>query len=206
MLSEIADVYSTVFAPELFLLVCTLGIILYEWHYSTTTDSLLSLGGRVTTLGGAWVLAFLITELPETAITASAYWVDDVFASVGILAGFLVLAVAWTVTDWGRYLPEFALFVIVLTVGHAVIVPFWDVSSHVTYTTAPVSYFIALNRRLVPTALIPGGMVVTRPLTGAHSVLQSVGGVVLALVFVAGFLWVRRQHAERPIEAQNTAD
>lgn len=194
MSSELAQTFAAVFAPEVFLLVCTIGLVGYEWHREITVP-VSGLGFRLATVGVAWIIGFLCTELPDAMFSApTEYWVEDLFAGLGITVGFLLIAVVWWWHNWGQYLPEFAVILIVLTVSHSVIVPFWDVSSHVIYTTVPVGYFITLSRRFVPIALIPGGMVVSRPLTGAHTWFQAIGGAILGVAFVAGFLWVRRNH------------
>lgn len=203
MSSELAHAFSAVFAPEVFLLACTVGLVVYEWRRADRLPPT-ALVPRFTTIAVAWGIAFLLTELPEVLLAAApAYWVEDLFAGLGLTAGFLLLAGIWRWRNWGPRLPEFAAMLIVLTIGHSLIVPFWDVSGHVLYTAAPVGYFLTLSRRLVPAVAIPGGMVLSRPLAGAHTWAQSIGGAVLAVAFIVGFLWVRKRSVTPEVEPRS---
>lgn len=201
MLRDLAHVYSEVFAPELFLLVCVLGLVVYEWRQTTPTAwSALVL--RFTTVGIAWGLAFLLAQVPDEFLTDTPYWISDLFAGLGIAVGFLFIATVWRRNGWGRTLPELAIVLIALTVAHSILVPFWDVSSHVAYTATPVGYLLTISRRFFPLILVPSGMVFSRPLTGAHTWIESIGGGVLALIFIAGFLWYQTREASATSESQ----
>jgi len=122
-------------------------------------------------------------------------WAADFTGSLGLGVGILAIWLVWHLLDWGRLVPEFSLLLVALTVPHLVITPFWDVSSHVAYATVPAGHLATVERRFAPFFAVPLGMVFARPLAGAHTWLQSVGGFVLGGAFLVGLVVLERRHA-----------
>jgi membrane-associated phospholipid phosphatase len=91
--------------------------------------------------------------------------------------------------EWGTVVPGFAALLVGVTVPHLLITPFWDVSSHVLYAVAPAGYLFLVDRRFVPLVVVGLGMVVARPLARAHTWTESIGGLVLASVFLIALFW-----------------
>lgn len=190
MIERAATLYSELFAPEYFLLLCTVALIAYEWR-RIGAGGLPALAARLGVLLVGWILAFAIYEAGPRVFETPPAWASDATGSLGLGAGFLLIWLVWRVRDWGPTVPEFALLLVAVTVPHLAITPFWDVSSHVLYAGVPAGYLTFLDRRFAPTVIVPVGMVPGRPLAGAHTWAQSVGGLVLAVVVLAGFLYLR---------------
>lgn len=188
---DVAQLYSDVFAPEYFLLLATLLVLGYERRDGSRSRPK-RLAAQLGVLALAWGLAYAVYDSATLVFETVPAWGDDIMGSLGLAVGFLVLAGAWTVRDWGRRIPAFALFLIAVTIAHAAIVPFWNVSSHVTYTAAPAGYLGTLHRRLLPLLIVPLGMVFSRVFVDAHTWAQSIGGLVLAGAFLAGVVWKRQ--------------
>jgi len=93
-------------------------------------------------------------------------------------------------------MPELSLLLIAATVPHLLITPFWDVSSHVLYAAVPAGYLAVVDRRFVPVLVVPVGMVFARPLAGAHTWPESIGGFVLAGLVLAGVGYLRDRGQE----------
>ncbi|USZ67360.1 hypothetical protein NGM10_11525 [Halorussus salilacus] len=208
MLTELARAYSAVFAPELFVLVCTLALAAYELRAgsaatrptrreSETTRresgsriaSLVArVGPRLLTVVVGWAVAFAIYQSTDLLFDPVPAWGSDLTGSLGVGIGMLLIGVAWWARGWGTHVPRFAAVLFAVTVVHAAVTPFWDASSHVAYTAAPAGYLAVADRRFAPVLAVPVGMVAARPLAGAHTWLESVGGFALAAVFVAAVL------------------
>lgn len=193
MAVDIAQAYSDAFAPELFVLFCTLLLLGYERRItrSATESPRRGLLARLGVVAGAWTLAFAIYQSVPLVFEQTPQWGDDLFGGLGLAAGFACIGLVWRYRRWGRLLPEFAALLIAVTVVHSVVTPFWDVSSHVLYAATPAGYLGVVDRRFAPLAVVPLGMVVSRPLVGAHTWLQSVAGLVLGVLFVAAFVRTR---------------
>jgi hypothetical protein len=187
MLPDLARTYSAVFAPEFFVLVCSLLVISYEWR-TDSERSLPGLGARVGVLGLGWVVAFaiyrgvprLVGDLPE--------WGADFTGSAGLGVGIVLIWFVWQRRDWGDLVPAFSLLLVGVTVPHLLITPIWDVSSHVIYAVVPSGYLLLVNTRFASLAVIAVGMVFARPLAGAHTWLQSIAGLLLSAVVLIGFI------------------
>lgn len=186
MVTDLAVLYSEVFAPEYFVLVCTLALVGYEWR-SAADSGPAGLGARVATVAVGWVVALAVYESAPLVFDPVPPWGTDVTGSVGLGVGFLLIWTAWRARDWGDRVPAFAALLFGVTVVHAAVTPFWALSSHVAYTVAPAGYLVAADRRFAPLLAVALGMVVARPLAGAHTWLQSVAGLALAGAFLAGF-------------------
>lgn len=194
MLSSVAETYSAVFSPELFVLVCGLLIVVYEWRLSTRR-MLVGLGKRIGILGIGWALAFAVYQgLPQVFETTPS-WMMDATGSIGLGIGLLVIWGVWRLAPWGDLVPGFASLLVAVTVPHLLITPFWDISSHVLYAVVPAGYLVLVDQRFAPLVIVAVGMVAARPLAGAHTWLQSVGGLALGILFL-GALY--RERFRRP--------
>lgn len=185
MVTEFAELYSAVFAPEYFVLVCTLALVGYELRGESRAAPA-QLAGRFATVVGGWTVAFSIYQSTELVFETVPSWGADFTGSVGLGVGIALIGAVWWGRDWGEYVPRFAAVLFGMTVVHTVATPFWDVSSHVAYAVAPAGYLVVADRRFAPLLAVALGMVLARPLAGAHTWLQSVGGLVLAGAFVLG--------------------
>jgi hypothetical protein len=189
MLSDIAQAYAAVFAPELFVLLCSLLLLGSEWR----TDSERSRTGLATRLGVVslgWAVAFAIYQGVPQLVGPLPEWGTDVTASTGLAVGSLLIWVVWRQRDWGDLVPEFALLLVGATIPHLLITPLWAISSHVLYTVVPAGYVSLMNRRFAPLTLVGVGMVGARPLAGAHTWLQSIAGFVLSVVILLAFVFL----------------
>jgi membrane-associated phospholipid phosphatase len=201
MAVDIAQAYSDAFAPELFVLFCTLLALGYERRITRTAaessrpSSRWGLLARLAVVAGAWALAFAIYQSVPFVFEQTPQWGDDLFGGLGLAAGFACIGLVWRYRHWGRLLPEFAALLIAVTTVHSVVTPFWDVSSHVLYAATPAGYLGVVDRRFAPLVVVPLGMVVSRPLVGAHTWFQSVAGLVLGALFVAAFVRIRPKPA-----------
>lgn len=190
MATELARLYSEVFAPEYFVLVCTLALVGYEYRAGgRDADSgrgATGLAARLLTVVAGWAVAFAVYQSTDLLFDPVPSWGADFTGSLGLGVGILLIGGAWLARDWGRHVPAFAAVLLGVTVVHTVVTPFWDVSSHVAYAVAPAGYLVAADRRFAPLLAVALGMVAARPLAGAHTWVQSVGGLVLAGAFLAG--------------------
>ena len=185
MLTDAAKLYSAVFSPEYFVLLCTLALLGYEWRGESGRGAS-GLAARLLAVVAGWAVAFAIYESTGVLFDTVPSWGPDFTGSIGLGVGVLVIGGAWRARDWGGHVPRLAALLFGLTVAHTAITPFWDVSSHVAYTVAPAGYLVAADRRFAPLFAIAVLMVLARPLAGAHTWLQSVGGLVLAATFLSG--------------------
>ncbi|WP_336134718.1 hypothetical protein [Natronomonas amylolytica] len=187
MLTDVARTYSEVFAPEFFVLLCSLLVISYEWR-AESGRSLAGLGGRVGVLGFGWVVAFAIYQGVPRMVGELPEWGPDFTGSAGLGVGILLIWFVWRRREWGDHVPAFSLLLVAVTVPHLLITPVWDVSSHVIYAVVPAGYLLVVNARFAPVAVVAVGMVVARPLAGAHTWLQSIAGLLLSVVVLVGLV------------------
>ncbi|MFB6202544.1 MAG: hypothetical protein ABEI98_11125 [Halorhabdus sp.] len=188
MLADVAQTYSAVFAPELFVLGCTVALVGYEWR-GLPDASIPHLGARIGVIGLAWAVAYAIYQGIPVFAGWLLLWGTDATGSVGLAAGMGLLWLGWDRQEWGHLVPSFTALLVVVTVPHLVVTPVWDVSSHVLYAVVPAGYLVALDSRFTPLAVLAGGMVIARPLAGAHTWPQSIGGLVLGVVAVLAAHW-----------------
>ncbi|WP_323191329.1 hypothetical protein [Halostella sp. PRR32] len=200
MVSSVAGTFSAVFAPEYFVLLCTLALIGYEWR-AAPARNYPGLAVRVGALAAAWAVAYVVYDAGPVLFDTVPEWGPDFTGSLGIAVGFFLLWAVWRLRIWGPLLPALSAVLLGLTVPHLLLTPFWDVSSHVAYAAAPAGYLALLDRRFSPLLAAPVGMVVARPLAGAHTWPESIGGLLLAAGVLACFRYVRGRESD----AFNTA-
>ena len=196
MLTAAAQLYSDVFTPELFVLLCGLCLIGYEWR-GLPNPSLTGLGARLGVLALGWAIGLVIYEGVPLLFETVPTWTPDATGSAGLGVGVLVIWLGWRVWAWGEYVPVFSALLVGVTVPHLLITPLWDISTHVLYAVVPAGYLVTVDRRFAPLAAIAVGMVFARPWAGAHTWLQSVAGLVLGIGFVAAYLRYEGGRIER---------
>lgn len=190
-----AELVSTAFAPELFVLVTTLLLMVYETGVRNDGWDARGLGARLGTVLVAWALAFAVYQGGPALVSGPVPGGEDFFASVGLIVGFAAIWTAWRRWAFGPLVPTYCLLLVATSAVHVVVVPVWDISSHVVYAAVPVGYLTTVDRRFAPLAAIPLALVWSRLVLDAHTIGQSVGGVVLAVALVAGVLY---SHGETP--------
>lgn len=186
MLSGLAQDYSTVFTPEVFVLLCGLVLVGYEWGHrrSRTRRGLLA---RLGVLGSGWLVGLAIYLGVEVLAGPVPKWVGDATGSIGLVVGLVVIWAGWRRWEPSPFVPPFVGLLVAVSVPHLLITPFWDVSTHVLYAVVPAGALVLFDRRFAPLALVPLGMVFARPLAGAHTWPQSIGGLLLGLIAVLAF-------------------
>lgn len=140
---------------------------------------------RVALVGTAWTAAFVVYQGGPALLSGPVPGGEDFFASLGLIVSFAVIGVVWRRRGWGPLLPAYCLLLIATSVVHAVVVPFWDVSSHVVYAAVPTGYLAAVERRFAVLFAAPLGLTWSRIALNAHTPRESLGGLALAAVIVA---------------------
>jgi len=180
---SIADTVSTVFAPELFVLLATLLFVGYERRDTLDPKPL---AARLGVVVGAWVLAFGVYQGGPELVGTGVPGGDDFFAALGLIVAFAGIALAWRQFEWGSLVPPYAVLLVATSLLHLVVVPLWDASSHVIYAAVPAAALVAADRRFAPLLLVAPLLVWSRIATGAHTVGEAVGGLLVAGVVLAG--------------------
>jgi len=198
MLTQAAQLYSDVFTPELFVLLCGLCLIGYEWH-GHADRSLAGICARVSVLALGWAAGLAIYEGVPLLFETTPTWTPDATGSAGLGVGVVVIWLGWRVWGWGEYVPVFSALLVGVTGPHLLITPFWDISTHVLYAVVPAGYLLSVDRRFAPLAAIAVGMVFARPWAGAHTWPQSIAGLLLGIGFVAAYLWHEAGESERTV-------
>lgn len=194
MLTETAQLYSDVFTPELFVLLCGVLLIGYEWR-GLADRSPAGLGARLGVLALGWAVALVIYEGVPLLFESTPTWASDATGSAGLGVGILLIWLGWRRFEWGSHVPVFSALLVGVTVPHLLITPFWDISTHVLYTVVPAGYLGLVDTRFAPLTLVALGMVFARPLAGAHTWPQSVAGLLLGVAFVGASLRYDRSAA-----------
>lgn len=179
--TEAARTYSTVFAPELFILVCALLLVGTEYRRGRPS-SVRELGPRLGVLGAGWLVGLAIYRGVPLVVGPVPKWVSDSLATVGLVIALGAILVAWRSGAWGGLVPGFAGILVAVSVPHLLITPVWDISSHVLYTVVPAGALAWVDRRFVAIVAVPAGMVFARPLAGAHTWPQSIAGLALGVL------------------------
>lgn len=180
---SVAETLSTVFAPELFVLLTT--VLLTGYELQRREWSWTGLTGRGVVIVVSYMLAFAVYQGVPSVISVQVPGGDDFFASTGLITGFAVIWFAWVRRSWGELIPMYSAVIVATSVVHLVVVPLWDVSSHVVYAAVSAGFLTVADRRFAVVLLVPLGLVWSRVAVEAHSMMESVGGVVFAAVIVA---------------------
>lgn len=178
-----ATAISTVFAPELFVLVVTILVVGYELR----NDGLgwQAFVSRTLVVAGAWALALLAYEGGSVALSGPVPGGDDFFASVGLIAGFVAIWIAWRRLGWGAFVPAYSSLLIATSLVHVVVVPVWDVSSHVLYAVVPSGYLATVDRRFGPLLSVPVLLAWSRVAVGAHTTGEVLGAFAIGVGAIA---------------------
>ena len=174
---SVADVVSTVFAPELFVLLTTLLLVGYERRDERSPGVLAAPVGAV--LAG-FVVALAVYQGGPGVVTVAVPGGDDFFAALGLIVAFAGIGAAWTRFGWGPLVAPYAALLVATSLLHLAVVPLWDASSHVVYAAVPAGALVAVDRRFVPLLAVAPLLVWSRVATGAHTVDEAVGGLVVA--------------------------
>jgi membrane-associated phospholipid phosphatase len=180
---RVAAAVSTVFTPELFLLLTTLLLVGYERRDGPSPRAL---AARTGVVAGAWALAFAVYQGGPELVSTSVPGGDDFFAALGLIVAFAGIGLAWRRFDWGSLLPPYAALIVVTSIVHLAVVPVWNASSHVIYAAVPALALLAVDRRFAPLLAVPPLLVWSRISTGAHTVDEAVGGLLVAALVVGG--------------------
>lgn len=202
---------STVFAPELFLLAVT--VLLVGWEFRSgrwggrgdgfpSEDSGSGTGHgirkwgrvapRVAVVGVAWGLAFAVYQGGPALLSTPAPGGEDFFASLGLIVGFALIGAVWRRRAWGSLLPAYCLLLVVTSAVHILVVPVWDVSSHVVYAAVPTGFLATVHRRFAALFVVPLALAWSRVALDAHTLDQSLGALALAAVIVGAAVYRRR--------------
>jgi membrane-associated phospholipid phosphatase len=182
-LYQVMVLYQEIFNPKYFLFFAALLIAFYDWKSSSQTVAVRDFFGRVTIIALCYLVGFstmnmLMLHIGEPSSEISQYR-EDFAAVASMLIGLTLCLVLWWRLGYGRELKYGVLGLIVVALPYTITSFFWNISGHVTFTAAPVTYLVALDRRLVFLYAIPVLMVLNRPIVGAHTPLQSVAGFIL---------------------------
>jgi len=130
MLTDAAQLYTDLFAPELFVLLCGLSLIGYEWR-GVPDRAGVGLGARLGVLALGWAIGLVLYTGVPLLLGTVPEWGPDATGSAGLGVGVLVIWLGWRRWGWGEYVPVFSGLLVGVTVPHLLITPFWDISSHV---------------------------------------------------------------------------
>ncbi len=168
-------IYQEVFQPTYFLLLSALIILLYDWKNSA--QPVKHLFGRFAVISPCFIVGLLLKD-------TSVLQIEDVAVLSGFILSVVFCVILWRKFEYGREVLCGITGLIAVSVPYMIISYFWNISGHVTFTAAPVTYLIALDRRLAPLYVIPVLMVFNRIVVGAHDPVQSVAGFFLGTLLV----------------------
>jgi hypothetical protein len=138
------------------------------------------------------VLAFAVYQGGPRLVSTDLPGGEDFFAALGLIVAFGAIAFAWRRLDWGSLVPPYAALLVVTSLLHLVVVPLWDASSHVIYAAVPAGALVAADRRFAPLLAVPPALVWSRIATGAHTVDEAAGGLLVAGVVLGAALALDR--------------
>lgn len=188
--------YKDAFDPKYFLLLSGILIIFYDWKNSS--QEITHFIGRLAVIFLCYIIAIIIINYTMDQIVeyTSNYpqYLDDYSHLTGMMLGLGLGIVLWRKLGYGNELIYAASGLIAVSIPFAVISYFWNISGHVTYTAAPVTYLVLLDRRLILLYAIPVIMVFNRPYVGAHTPLQSIAGFILGTLLMAGVVKAVRKY------------
>jgi len=188
-------VYQDVFNPKYLMLFSIILMAWYDWKNSSR--AVIPFFGRFAVIfacciASIGIMDLLLQQVVEHASNYPQYF-EDFSAIVGMTIGLTLCIVLWRVLGYGKELLYGAIGLIAVSVPYLIISYFWNISGHVTFTAAPVTYLVLLDRRLALLYVIPIIMMFNRPLVGAHDILQSAAGFILGtlmMLFVVKILQI----------------
>ncbi|KAF5422528.1 MAG: Membrane-associated phospholipid phosphatase [Candidatus Methanocomedens sp.] len=179
--------YKDAFDPKYFLFLSFILIVFYDWK--NQTKEIKYFFERIAVISISYIVALIIVDLIMMQIVgrSSSYpqYLEDYSNLAGLMLGLALSIALWKKFKFGKEFLHAAFGLLAVSIPFAVISYFWNISGHVTYTAAPVTYLVLLDRRLLLLYVIPVVMVFNRPYVGAHTPLQSISGFILgtALMF-----------------------
>lgn len=178
--------YKDAFDPKYFLFLSVIIIIFYDWKNSS--QNFKHFFPRLAVISMCYVAALITVDLTMHQIVEpiSVYpqYLKDFSNITGLILGLSLSIVLWRKLSYGKELIYGAFGLIIVSVPFTIISYFWNISGHVTFTAAPVTYLVLLDRRLALLYVIPVVMVFNRPFVGAHTPLQSIAGFILGTILM----------------------
>lgn len=181
--------YKDAFDPKYLLFLSFILIVFYDWK--NQTKEIKYFFERIAVISISYIVALIIVDLIMMQIVgrSSSYpqYLEDYSNLAGLMLGLALSIALWKKLKFGKEFLHAAFGLLAVSIPFAVISYFWNISGHVTYTAAPVTYLVLLDRRLLLLYAIPVVMVFNRPYVGAHTPLQSISGFILgtALMFLS---------------------
>lgn len=195
LLQTIMRVYQYLLHPGIVLAAVLLFLVYREW--AVDDAGFRGLVVRVGTLLGIELVAvapvglYLLARRPSvTRLTAGSDWRINLVTAASLLVGGGLVWYVWSANGWGESVGGAGAAVVATAVPYALVAPVWNVSGHVTFTLVPTLVLALTNEKYWPALAVPLVMVVNRPVLGAHTWLQSLGGLALGTV---GVLAARRR-------------
>lgn len=175
-------------------------LVAYE-DWKEQNQSWQSFTGRLGTLFGIVGISLLPvalvvfkTEQTIRSVRLTRIWYIDPLVAMAVTSGSALTWFIWRIRDWGRKMTGGAIAIMAAAVPYGIISPFWNVSGHVSFTVLPTVYLTTIDRKYLPTMLIPAIMVVNRPLLDMHTWEESIAGIVLGLAGVLLARSMQRYH------------
>lgn len=173
--------YQDAFDPKYFLFLSFILIVFYDWK--NQTKEIKYFFERIAVISINYIVALIIIDLIMMQIVgrSSSYpqYLEDYSNLAGLMLGLALSIAFWKKFKFEKEFLHAAFGLLAVSIPFAVISYFWNISGHVTYTAAPVTYLVLLDRRLLLLYAIPVVMVFNRPYVGAHTPLQSISGFIL---------------------------
>ena len=179
--------YKDAFDPKYFLFLSFILIVFYDWK--NQTKEIKYFFERIAVISISYIVALIFIDLILMQIVGQSLsyplYLEDYSNLAGLMLGLALSIALWKKLKFGKEFLHAAFGLLAVSIPFAVISYFWNISGHVTYTAAPVTYLVLLDRRLLLLYAIPVVMVFNRPYVGAHTPLQSISGFILgtALMF-----------------------
>jgi len=200
---EFMSVYQDVFHPLPVLVASSLALV--HWDWIRQQRSVFSLLGRTITLGavivgavGTLIGVHLRTSIDVWQLRRAGFWELDV-AMAGLLFGAsLVVLLLWTVFGWGRKMRLAAGLLAATAIPYGIISVYWNISGHVVFTLVPTFYLVLQDRRFFPLLFIPLVMIPNRPMVTEHTLAESIGGAILAVICTLPAAGLRRSKQVDP--------
>lgn len=181
---QIMVFYKDAFDPKYFLFLSFILIVYYDWKNQSQEKKYFF--ERIAVISISYIIGLIIVDLVMMQIVGQSSSYPQYFVDYSNLAGLmlgLALSIAlWMKFTFGKEFMDAAIGLLVVSIPFALISYYWNISGHVTYTAAPVTYLVLLDRRFLFLYVIPVVMVFNRPYVGAHTPVQSISGFILGTV------------------------